>query len=407
VKTTQLIPIAVVLALATCPGRATVSFQNDGTTNGWSTLWHEDGQGFDADVKSPAFQDSTAIQCRTVFRTTYGGRYHTEVRKSGQATMGMDRYYGFCFYLPANWQFVDQSFNIQQFIGNADGCSGGQPITMTHLQNHALITRIVTGPDGCTRTSHPFTVVTDVTPGAWHRVVIHGKWAADNTGVFEFWYDGVKRISQVNTPTCPNANTSFNLALGNYSNGWHDDGFMVGTQAVRDIFIDHVRTGSTFAEVNPTAWSESGAGSAYVRITSRSSGLAANVNGSSTADGATIIQWPYSADSNYNDEWLVTDIGGGYSTLENRKSGKVVSVSGASTTNGAPLVQWTYNNNSSHNDEWQIAPTSSGFMKILNRNSGQAINIRGNSLTNGAPLIQWPYSANTTYNDEWQLINVP
>src|SRR6185369_17249548 len=161
--------IAVALALAPCAGQATISFQNNGTTNGWTTLWHEDGQGFEADVNSPSFQGSTAIQCRTVFRSTYGGRYHTECRKGGQATMGMDRYYGFSFYLPPNWQFVDQSFNIQQFIGNASGCSGGQPITMTHLQNHALITRIVTGPDGCTRSHQYFTVTTNVTAGAWHR----------------------------------------------------------------------------------------------------------------------------------------------------------------------------------------------------------------------------------------------
>src|ERR1043166_7802342 len=86
-------------ALAPCLGHATVSFENAGTTNGWTTLWQEDGQGFVADVGSPAYKGASAIQCPTVFRTTYGGRYHTECRKGGQATLGMDRYYGFAFYL--------------------------------------------------------------------------------------------------------------------------------------------------------------------------------------------------------------------------------------------------------------------------------------------------------------------
>jgi len=401
----KIISIASALVLAPGLALASVSFENDGTTNGWTTLWHE--KGYVLDVNSPSFEGGTAVQCTTTFDSQYGGRYHTECRKGGQATMGMDRYYGFSFFLPADWQFVDQSFNIQQFIGNADGCSGGQPITMTHLFGHTLVTRVVTGPDGCTRTAHNIDVYSNITAGVWHRVVMHGKWEADNTGVFEFWLDGVKRVSLMNTPTCPNDNTVFNLAVGNYSNGWHDDGFMAGTQALRSIFIDHVRTGSTFADVDPVAWSETGTNSAYVRIKSRSSGLAANVSGSSTADGAAIIQWPYTADSNYNDEWLVTDIGSGFSEIENRKSGKAINVSSASLTNGAPLIQWPYSSGTPHNDDWQITPTSGGYVKILNRNSGQAMNVKGNSLTNGTPLIQWPYSANTTYNDEWQIINVP
>ncbi len=240
--------------LATVPrGEAAVVFQNTGKIAGWSTLWHED-QGSVTEVASPSYKGGDALRCRTVYRAAYRGRYHSEARRSGMAARGQDRYYGFAFYLPSNWQYVAQNFNIQQFIGNVSGCSGGQPWTMTKLLDRALITRITTGPDGCTRTHAPFTITSDVTRGVWHRIVIHGKWRSDDTGVFQVWYDGKLRINQVNLPTCPATDNAFNLAVGNYSNGWHDDKTMVGTQGTRDIYIDHVRVATTYDEADPRGW---------------------------------------------------------------------------------------------------------------------------------------------------------
>lgn len=232
--------------------RATIYFENTGTTNGWTTLWHERGNLLQ--TNSPTYKGPTAVRCETIYSATYGGRYHTELRKSGMAALGMDRYYGFAFYLPPNWEFDPQNYNIQQFIANVSGCSGGQPATMTRVNGHSLITRIVTGPDGCTRTAENMTVVTNVTAGVWHTIVLHGNWQATNTGVFEFWYDGVRKINKTGVPTIPNDDTVFNLAVGNYSNGWHDDGYMVGTQGTRDIYIDHVRVTDNYAEADPAAW---------------------------------------------------------------------------------------------------------------------------------------------------------
>jgi len=252
-QTLKIILCALTAVLAPCVGNATIFFENTGLTNGWTTLWHED-QGSLLETNNPTYKGPSAVRCRTVYRPTYRGRYHTELRKGGMAALGMDRYYGFAFYLPANWEFDDQSYNIQQFIASVDGCSGGQPATMTHLYGHSLITRLVTGPDGCTRTAHPLTVTTNVTAGVWHTIVFHGNWQATNTGVFEFWYDGVRKINQQNVETIPNDNTVFNLAVGNYSNGWHDDGTNVGTQNIRDVYIDHVRVTDSYAEADPSAW---------------------------------------------------------------------------------------------------------------------------------------------------------
>lgn len=243
----------LLLAAAPVACDAGVYFENTGTTDGWTTLWHED-KGSLLVTNNPTYKGMTAVRCRTIYDTNYSGRYHTEMRKSGMAALGENRYYGFAFYLPSNWEFDNQNYNIQQFIANVSGCSGGQPTTMTRVYGHALNTRIVTGPDGCTRTAQYFTVVTNVTPGVWHTIVIHGNWQATNTGVFEFWYDGVRKLDKENVPTIPNDTTVFNLAVGNYSTSWHDDGYMLGTQGTRDIYIDQVRVADSYAEADPAAW---------------------------------------------------------------------------------------------------------------------------------------------------------
>src|SRR5581483_11082451 len=47
--------------------KAFVTFENTGTTNGWSTLWAEDGQGGLLETNTPTYEGSTAVRCRTVF----------------------------------------------------------------------------------------------------------------------------------------------------------------------------------------------------------------------------------------------------------------------------------------------------------------------------------------------------
>jgi hypothetical protein len=103
----------VMIALHVC--RATVFFENTGTTNGWMTLWHEKGNLLQ--TNSPTYRGPTAVRCETTYDPKYEGRYHTELRKGGMAALGMDRYYGFAFYLPANWEFDNQSYNIQTKAG--------------------------------------------------------------------------------------------------------------------------------------------------------------------------------------------------------------------------------------------------------------------------------------------------
>ena len=153
-------------------------------------------------------------------------------------------------------------------------------------------------------------------------------------------------------------------------------------------------------------WYKDGS-AAYFKILARHSGKALNVSGASTADGANVIQWPYSDDSNRNDEWQIISVGNGYVRIMNRKSGKALNVSGASTADGAQVIQWTYTSSSPSNDEWEISGVDSGYYKIINRNSGKALNVEGVSTADGANVIQWTYSNNSNENDEWQIVNIP
>ena len=48
------------------------------------------------------------------------------------------------------------------------------------------------------------------------------------------------------------------------------------------------------------------------------------------------------------------DIGGGFVKILNRNSGKALVVENISTADGARLIQWPYSDNTNRNDEWQI-----------------------------------------------------
>ena len=76
------------------------------------------------------------------------------------------------------------------------------------------------------------------------------------------------------------------------------------------------------------------------KIVNRNSGLVADVSGASTADGGSVIQWPYG--SGLNQVWRVESVGNGQYRFLNLNSGKAMEVSGASLTNGASIDQRTY-----------------------------------------------------------------
>ncbi len=137
---------------------------------------------------------------------------------------------------------------------------------------------------------------------------------------------------------------------------------------------------------------------AFYRFLNQNSGQALDVNGSSTADGAGIIQWPQNGGN--NQQWIITDNGGGYYKITNRNSGKALDVDMSSTTAAAGIIQWPWNGGNSQ--QWQLTASSPGIYKVINRNSGFALDVNGASTANGAGIIQW--NTNTGTNQQWQIV---
>ncbi|OQP58294.1 hypothetical protein A3860_08225 [Niastella vici] len=140
--------------------------------------------------------------------------------------------------------------------------------------------------------------------------------------------------------------------------------------------------------------------SAWYSIVCRNSNKALDVNGSSTANGGTIIQWDYWGGN--NQQWKITSLGNGYFSIINRNSNKALDVNGSSTTAGTGIIQWDYSGG--NNQQWRIVDQGFGYFQITNRNSGQSLDVNSASTTNGASVIQWPYNGGR--NQQWQIVQL-
>ncbi|WP_372662283.1 RICIN domain-containing protein [Cohnella sp.] len=134
------------------------------------------------------------------------------------------------------------------------------------------------------------------------------------------------------------------------------------------------------------------------RLSPKSTGLSAAVDGASLSNGAKVIQWEQGIQQ--NDKWVITATDGGFYKIINVKSGKALAVKDAALNDGAKVIQWDFG--PTGNDQWQIQGVGQGFYKVINRLSGKSLNVSGNSLVSGGEMIQWSYSA--TDNMTFQLI---
>jgi endoglucanase len=152
-------------------------------------------------------------------------------------------------------------------------------------------------------------------------------------------------------------------------------------------------------------WNQSGTGSgfdpnAFYRIVNRNSGKSLDINGASTANGATVVQ--HTSVTANNQQWRITDIGGGFFRITNRNSSEVLDVSGNSTANGVPVIQWP--STGGNNQQWGITDIGGGFFRITNRNSAEVLDVSGGSTADGASVIQWPSTGGN--NQQWDIIKL-
>lgn len=134
------------------------------------------------------------------------------------------------------------------------------------------------------------------------------------------------------------------------------------------------------------------------------SGLALNVSGASTENGAAIIQYPFSSGAT-NALWAFVPTSGGYYQIKNVNSGEVANVTGASGINGASIVQWPGNGMLPGNDQWLPVQNPNGTYSFFNLNSLQALDVPNGSTASGTQLDQW--FGNSTAAQEFNLISQP
>ena len=154
---------------------------------------------------------------------------------------------------------------------------------------------------------------------------------------------------------------------------------------------------SVWSQLPPPAMNLAGT----YEIQNVNSGLALNVSGGSTANGAKVIQYPFSSGQN-NALWTFVPTSGGYYHIRNVNSGLVLNVSGGSGVNGASIVQWAAQGMTPGNDQWEPVQNSDGTFSFYNLLSKQALEVPGASANSGVQLDQW--FANGQVQQKFNLI---
>ncbi|KAF3396393.1 hypothetical protein F1880_006616 [Penicillium rolfsii] len=191
-----------------------------------------------------------------IYDPSWSGRFHSEKSKAAVYKLGDQGFYGFAFRLQENWQFSPaQSYNLGQFIADFSdtGCDDWMPSSMVWIVGNQLYTRLKYGSI-CNQQIRTFSNVATVSAGEWHRVTIQANWQSDNSGYYKLWFDGTKVVEIYNVPTMINDGRAFDMHVGIYANGWHDDGGMKGTQGTRQVWFDQISVGTTFSDADPAAW---------------------------------------------------------------------------------------------------------------------------------------------------------
>jgi hypothetical protein len=234
-------------------------FYNSGTTSGWAGPCRHEHDGTVEQVTNVVYDNTaSALKMTQRFDANYKGRYHSECDVTDGYQRGDERTYGFAFRLAEGWEFTSQGYNIAQFIANRVGAGCGDddwmPSTMVWIQGNQLHSRWVYGsyrqPD-CGRDIKDTGALATISPGVWHRLVLHVKWRSDSSGFLRIYLDG-KEVFNRNVPTTVNDDELFQFRVGLYANSWFDDDHhMVGNQPFRQVWYDEIAIGTTIADVDP------------------------------------------------------------------------------------------------------------------------------------------------------------
>ena len=111
-----------------------------------------------------------------------------------------------------------------------------------------------------------------------------------------------------------------------------------------------------------------------------------------------VQQWPYYAAA--QQQFVITDLGTGYYRISPTSSPtKALDVNGNSTANGASIIQWTYGGG--NNQQWQLVSLTGGYYQIKSRSSGKCMDVAGVSTADGALVNQ--YTCGAGYNQQFTI----
>jgi endoglucanase len=133
-------------------------------------------------------------------------------------------------------------------------------------------------------------------------------------------------------------------------------------------------------------------------ITNVNSGLAMEVNGWSTSNGASVDQWTW-GNNQANQKWTLSYVGNGMYQLTNVNSGLVLDVANGATIDGTKMNQEP--NLVGANQMFILSHTADGHYKIVDSKSGRAVEVPGFSTSNGTQLDIW--DLNVGSNQEWNF----
>ena len=126
-------------------------------------------------------------------------------------------------------------------------------------------------------------------------------------------------------------------------------------------------------------------------------GQLANVQGSSLADGAPVIQYPWSGTA--NERWLATVEPDGYYRFASLASNKCLNVAGGGSANNTPVIQYTCTTTGAANERWKLVPVGIGY-QVVSKDSGKCLNVDG-GVGAGRALIQYTCTPGGSANDVW------
>lgn len=129
----------------------------------------------------------------------------------------------------------------------------------------------------------------------------------------------------------------------------------------------------------------------------------ANVQGASLADGAPVIQYPWSGTA--NERWLATVEPDGYYRFASLASNKCLNVSGGGSADGTPVIQYNCTTTGATNERWKFVQTGNGY-QIVAKSSGKCLNVDG-GVGAGRQLIQYTCTPGGAPNDVWLPVFEP